>query len=105
MRAGADWQAVWQRGGRRKCSRSYGRQPALIPVVRYNSRLMFITLPKAIIYTLDVAVENQPFHLPIYSYSYLFTIIPTDYYNTKKRNQSSKCYLQSSKLWKFCPKT
>ena len=48
--------------------------PALIPVVRYNSRLMFITLPKAIIYTLDVAVENQPFHLPIYSYSYLLFI-------------------------------
>ena len=43
---------------------------------------MFITLPKAIIYTLDVAVENQPFHLPIYSYSYLFTIIPMDYSNS-----------------------
>ena len=69
------WQAEWQPGGRRKCSRSYGRQPALIPVVRYNSRLMFITLPKAIIYTLDVAVENHPFHLPIYSYSYLFIFL------------------------------
>ena len=30
--------------GRRaqKCSRSYGRQPALIPVVRYNSRFQLI---------------------------------------------------------------
>ena len=29
-----------------------------------------------------MAVENQPFHLPIYSYSYyLFTIILTDYSN------------------------
>ena len=34
----ADWQAVWQPGGRRKCSRSYGRQPALIPLVGNNSR-------------------------------------------------------------------
>ena len=85
-----DWQtdgAVWQWNGRngQKCSRSYGRLPALIPVVRYNSRLIVYSNANDCIYTFHEAVDYQPLRLPSYSYSYyLFTIILTDYSNSKK---------------------
>ena len=41
--------------GRRaqKCSRSYGRQPALIPVVRYNSRFNILFTTETLIYRLQ----------------------------------------------------
>ena len=91
MHAGRrDWQAALKeqtgrQNARQKCSRlakgrSYGS--ALIPVVRYNSRLIDYSNANAYIYTFHEAVDYQPFCLPIYSYSYyLFTIILMDYSN------------------------
>ena len=56
-----------------KCSRSYGRQPALIPVVRYNSRLTVYSNAKAYTYTNLLAVG---FHLPLSWFSFLSIHIP-----------------------------
>ena len=61
--------------GRRaqKCSRSYGRQPALIPVVRYNSRFIVYSNAKAYTYTNILAVG---FHLPLSRFGFLSIHIP-----------------------------
>ena len=53
----------------------------LIGIVRYNSRLIVYSNENACIYTFHEVVDYQPLRLPSYSYSYLFTIIPTDYSN------------------------
>ena len=66
MRTGADWQAVWQPGGRRNAAGVMADNLLWYQLLGITPDWLFITLPKAIIYTLDVAVENQPFHLPIY---------------------------------------
>ena len=82
MRAGADWQP----GGRRNAAGVMADNLLWYQLLGITPDWLFITLPKAIIYTLDVEVENNLFtflsiHIPIY---YLFTIIPTDYSNISK---------------------
>ena len=69
----ADWQAVWQPGGRRKCSRSYGRQPALIPLVGITPDSIIYSNAKAHTYTNLLAVG---FHLPLSWFSFLSIHIP-----------------------------
>ena len=84
-----DWQtdgAVWQWNGKQNArdgqtgKRQELRQElwqagsqALIPLVGNNSRFILFPYQSKYLY-ITMAVENQPFHLPIYSYSYLLFI-------------------------------
>ena len=48
MRTGADWQAVWQPGGRRNAAGVMAESPALIPLVGNNSRFQLLFTTKNI---------------------------------------------------------
>ena len=78
----ADWRAEWQRSdntGRMagmQCSQELwqANSQALIPLVGNNSLFNLLHSQMHIFIHYNEVVENQPFHLPIYSYSYLLFI-------------------------------
>ena len=70
---GAVWQASRMPGMGRNAAGVMADSPALIPLVGNNSRLILFPYQSKYLY-ITMAVENQPFHLPIYSYSYLLFI-------------------------------
>ena len=62
-----DWQAEWQPG-------VMADSPALIPLVGNNSRFDLLHSQMQIFIHYNVAVENQPFHLPMHLFIFLFII-------------------------------